>query len=152
MHRNVFETILGAVVLLVAGAFFYFFYKTADIRPKTGYVVSAAFTKIDGLQAGSAVRVSGVKVGQVLDFSLNDNYQAVVRMNINSGVKLPTDTAAVIASEGLLGGKFMSLEPGADEENLKYGDKIAYTQATPSLEEMLGKFIFSMADDNKKKK
>ena len=119
MQRNIVETVLGAIVLLVAGLFLVFFSKTTDIRPSSGYELTAAFSKIDGLDSGSPVKISGVKVGQVLDFKLDhQNFRAIVRMNIQDGIKLPKDTAAVIASSGLLDGKFMTLEPGADEEFL----------------------------------
>lgn len=150
MKRNMFETLLGAVVLLLAGGFFLFFYKTADMAPKTGYNLSAAFSRIDGLETGSAVRLSGVKVGRVTGFSLDDNYQAVVTMNIDNTVRLPSDTAAVIASQGLLDGKFMSLEPGADEEFLQEGDRIVYTQSTPGLEQLLGQVVFSLTNSKDK--
>jgi phospholipid/cholesterol/gamma-HCH transport system substrate-binding protein len=145
MQRNIAETVLGAVVLLVAGGFLFFFYRTTDIKPASGYEITAAFSKIDGLEAGSPVRISGVKVGQVLGFELDkDTYHAIVHMNIDSSVKLPKDTSAVIASAGLLDGKFMTLQPGGDDEPLKPGDRIEFTQSTPSLEQMLGQVIFSM--------
>lgn len=148
MQRNVMETVLGAVVLVVAGGFLTFAYKTIDIAPAEGYEITASFNKIDGLEAGSPVRISGVKVGQVLGFTLDPaNYTAIVRMNIDDGVKIPADTAAVIASAGLLDGKFLSLEPGGDEEMLPPGGKIEYTQSTPGLEQLLGQVIFSMNKD-----
>jgi len=148
MQRNIVETILDAVVLLVAALFSLFFYRTTDIRPATGYELTAAFSKIDGLDAGAPVRVSGVKVGQVLSFKLDPKtYRAIVTMNISADVKLPKDTAAVVASSGLLDGKFMTLEPGADDEMLAPGDRIQYTQSTPSLEQLLGQVIFSMTKE-----
>lgn len=148
MQRNMAETVLGAVVLLVAAGFLFFFYRTTDIKPVSGYEVTASFSKIDGLESGSPVRISGVKVGQVLDFSLDpENYTAIVRMNIADGVKLPKDTAAVISSGGLLDGKFMTLEPGADEEMLEPGGRIEYTQSTPSLEQLLGQVVFSLTKE-----
>ena len=150
MKNNIVETILGAVVLVVAAGFLTFFYKTTDIKPTSGYEITAAFNKIDGLDTGAPVRVSGVKVGQVLNFKLNpENYRAIVRMNIKDGVHLPTDTAAVISSSGMLDGKFMSLEPGADEEFLEPGDQIEFTQSTPSLEQLLGQVIFSLTKEKK---
>lgn len=145
MKRNIVETVLGAVVLIVAAGFLAFFYQTTDIKPSSGYEITAAFNKIDGLETGSAVKISGVKVGQVIGFSLNQKtYRAIVRLNIANGTKIPMDTAAVIASEGLLGGKFLSLEPGSDEEMLEEGDQIEFTQSTPGLEQLLGQVIFSM--------
>ena len=147
MQKNLVETILGAVVLVVAGGFLAFFYKTTDIHPTTGYTLTAVFSTIDGLDTGSPVKVSGVKVGQVMGFSLDPkNYRAIVSMNINDGVQLPKDTAAVIGSSGLLDGKFMSLKPGGDDEMLKPGEQINFTQSTPGLEELLGQVIFSMTN------
>jgi len=148
MKRNIVETVLGAIVLTVAAGFLAFFYETTDIKPTSGYEITAAFSKIDGLETGSPVKISGVKVGQVIGFSLNeDNYRAIVRMNIKNGINIPSDTAAIIASEGLLGGKFMSLEPGSDQEFLEAGDQIEFTQSTPGLEQLLGQVIFSMQKD-----
>lgn len=145
------ETILGGVVLVIAGGFLTFAYKTIDIAPTSGYEITANFSKVDGLEPGSPVRISGVKVGQVMGFSLDpDNYMAVVRMNIDNGVKIPADTAAVVASAGLLDGKFLSLEMGGDEEMIKSGGKIQYTQSTPGLEQLLGQVIFSMNKDKSK--
>lgn len=150
MQKNLIETILGAVVLLVAVGFLFFFYKTTDIAPSTGYTLSAAFTKIDGLEAGSPVRISGVKVGQVTGFKLDEkSYRAIVQMNINDNVKLPRDTVAVIASAGLLDGKFMSLVPGGDEEFFQPGEEIEFTQSTPGLEQLLGQVIFSINKGSK---
>jgi len=152
MQKNLVETILGAVVLVVAGGFLAFFYKTTDIHPTTGYTLTAVFSTIDGLDTGSPVKVSGVKVGQVMGFSLDPkNYRAIVSMNINDGVQLPKDTAAVIGSSGLLDGKFMSLKPGGDDEMLKPGEQINFTQSTPGLEELLGQVIFSMTNGSKDK-
>ncbi|MDY0008971.1 MAG: outer membrane lipid asymmetry maintenance protein MlaD, partial [Bdellovibrionales bacterium] len=145
MKRNIVETAMGAVVLLVAAGFAFFFHTTAQLGGKDGYELKARFSKIDGLENGSAVKVSGVKVGRVLGFSLDpESYQAEVRLTIDNNVKLPRDTAAVIASAGLLDGKFLTLEPGADDDMLAAGDFIEYTQSTPGLEQLLGQVIFSM--------
>lgn len=150
MQRNIAETVLGAVVLLVAGGFLFFFYRTTDIKPASGYELVASFSKIDGLEAGSPVRISGVKVGQVLGFELDkDTYHAIVHMNIDSSIKLPKDTSAIVASAGLLDGKFMTLQPGGDSEMLPPGGRIEFTQSTPSLEQMLGQVIFSVTKNNK---
>lgn len=145
MKQNIIETILGAIVILVAGFFLVFAYKTADLNSVDGYTVYAEFDNSDGLISGTDVRISGVNVGSVSGVSLNkENYRAKATLSIDHAVKLPYDTAAVISSEGLLGGKYLSLEPGADEEMLDEGDTIEFTQATPSLEKLIGQAIFSM--------
>lgn len=148
MQRNMAETVLGAVVLLVAGAFMFFFYRTSDIAPQSGYQLTAEFDKVDGLENGAPVRIGGVKVGQVLGFELNaQTYRAIVHLSIDNQIKLPVDTAAVIQSAGLLDGKFMTLQPGNEDDMLKAGGKIEYTQSTASLEQLLGQVIFSLTKD-----
>ena len=140
---------LGAFVLVVAIAFVVFFQKTADIGTTDGYELQARFTNIDGLDRGTVVRVSGVKVGTVTDYYLDkETYSAVIKMNIEDGVELPYDTAAVITSESLLGGKFLALEPGGDMEMLKAGDIIEFTQSTPSIEKLLGQAIYSLSQQD----
>ena len=151
MQRNLAETILGAAVILVAVAFLLFFNRTVDTgNSSSGYTLIAAFNKVDGLETGSPVRVSGINVGKVTGMKLNaETFQAEVELQINDDVKLPTDTAAVIASAGLLDGKFLTLEPGGDDEMLAPGARIEYTQSTPSLEQLLGQVIFSLTNEKK---
>lgn len=152
MKNNVIETILGAVVLIVAGLFISFAVSTADLKKVKGYTVTANFSNIDGITEGQDVRISGVNIGSVEKIVLDETtYLAQVTLAIDPSVKLPTDTVAKVASEGLLGGKYMSLEPGGEEAFLKEGEKIQYTQSSVNLEEMIGKFIFSAAEGEGKK-
>jgi phospholipid/cholesterol/gamma-HCH transport system substrate-binding protein len=145
MRRNTIETVLGAVVLAVAGLFLLFAYKSADLGSVQGYEVQANFSSTGGLQTGSDVRISGVKVGTVQSQSLDPKtYLAVVSMSIDKSVRLPKDTVAVIASESLLGGKFMALEPGGDPDMIAEGGRIEFTQSTPGIEQLLGQVIFSL--------
>lgn len=151
MKRSVVETVLGAVVILVAGFFLVFSYKTGNAKKIVGYDVIAEFAGVGGLSVGDDVTISGVKVGSVSAVELDPKtYLAEVHMSIAPSVKLPVDTAALISSQSLLGGRYLQLEPGADEEMLKPGGKIQYTQAPQNLEELLGKFIFSMQGDKNK--
>ena len=146
MKRNSVETIMGAVVILLAIGFVYYFQKTTNIGKTGGYELQAKFTKIDGLSRGTPVRISGVDVGKVTDFELDpETYMAIVTLNMNENVKIPFDTAAVINSESLLGGKYLSLEPGSDPEMMGEGDMIEYTQSTPGLEALLGQAIYSFS-------
>lgn len=148
MTRSAIETILGAVVLLIAAYFLVFSYKTGHSGSSgDGFEIYADFSGIGGLKAGDDVTISGVKVGSVSAVELMpDSYLARVRMDLENGLKLPVDTAAAISSQSLLGGRYLALQPGAEEEFLKRGDKIEYTQAPQNLEELLGKFIFSVSD------
>ncbi|MCB1532032.1 MAG: outer membrane lipid asymmetry maintenance protein MlaD [Alphaproteobacteria bacterium] len=151
MKRSVVETILGAVVILGAAAFFLFGYKVGNVATPSGFDLSADFSGIGGLAAGDDVQISGVKVGSVTDVELDaQSYLARVHMSLDPGIELPTDTAAVISSESLLGGRYLALEPGADEEMIKSGGRIQYTQAPQNLEQLLGEFIFSVSEADDK--
>jgi phospholipid/cholesterol/gamma-HCH transport system substrate-binding protein len=151
MGRNAIETVLGAVVLVVAGMFVYFAYTTAEVQAIRGYEVSAAFYKIGGLNKGSDVRVSGIKVGTVSEQGLDpDTFDAVVKMSISSDVKLPTDTVASIASEGMLGGKYVRLEPGVAKTYIEAGGAITKTKDFRSLEDQVGEIIFLATGGNDK--
>jgi len=143
MGHNVVESVMGAVVLLVAGLFVYFAWNTAQIRAVPGYEVSAAFYKIGGLADGSDVRIAGIKVGTVTRHHLDpETFDAVVGMSIAHDVKLPEDTVATITSEGLLGGKYVRLEPGTAKATIQPGGQIVETRNFRSLEDQVGEIIF----------
>ncbi len=151
MRGTLVETLIGAVVLLVAAWFLYFAYSRTEIGPVGGYHVTARFDKIGDLANGADVKISGIKIGTVTGQSLdNETYQAVIEMGIQSGVKLPDDTTAKIASAGLLGGSFVNLEPGGSEDLLKDGGKISYTQGAVDLMGLLGRFIYGSTDSGAK--
>ena len=146
MKHNVIETIMGGVVLVVAGAFIVFAFTTTDLRQVDGYPVEARFDQITGLSVGNDVLISGVRVGSVVDIRLDETtYQAVVRLSLDPAITLYEDAAATVASEGLLGGMFIQLDPGGgfDTEIPPEGE-ILYTQSTPGLEQLLGQVIFSL--------
>ena len=143
MGRNAVETVLGGVVLLVAAAFVWIAYDTAQIRSVKGYTVTAAFTKVGGLGKGADVRVAGIKVGTVTAVKLDPvTYDAMVDLSIEPSVMLPTDSEAVIASEGMLGGMYVRLLPGAAKEHISNGAAIARTRDHRSLEDQVGEIIF----------
>jgi phospholipid/cholesterol/gamma-HCH transport system substrate-binding protein len=141
--RNIVETIVGALVLLVAGVFVFYAFAKSDRSGPNGYEVSARFDRIDGLKRGADVTVSGVKVGSVTDFDLDrKTYQAVVRMVVSSSVGLPLDTNAKVVSESLLGGMVVILEPGSETKMIQPGGEIEKTQGSVPLSELIAKFMF----------
>ena len=152
MSGNVIETVMGAVVLVVAALFLFFAYTTSQVHAVDGYSVTAQFTRIDGIRDGSDVRIAGVKVDSVVHESLDPKtFLATVKMTINPEYKLPEDTVAEIISSSLLGDKYMSLAPGGSEKDIPPGGQIKYTQATASLEDLIGQMIFSQAGAQQKK-
>lgn len=147
MSGNLVESLIGALVLLVAGWFIVFAYERTDVRNAQGYEVSALFSRVDGLSVGSDVRLSGIKIGSVVAQKLDPNtFQAKVTFIVDRAIELPVDTAAAITSEGLLGGSYLSLMPGVEDDMLQAGDLITETQDAVDLLGLIGKFINS---DNK---
>ena len=152
MKTNLLEVVMGAVVLIVCAFFVIFAYSTSQWQPSQGYEVLAKFNRIDGLMRGSDVRLSGVKVGTIKDIQLDpETYLAVVHIFLSPDVKLPKDSAAEIVSESLLGGKFLALVPGGEDEVISAGGEIMHTQAAISLESLIGQFIFSTQEKKDEK-
>jgi phospholipid/cholesterol/gamma-HCH transport system substrate-binding protein len=148
MHRrSIVEVVIGAVVLLVAAGFLAYAIANSGRSAASGYTLYARFDHIDGLGVGNDVRLAGVKVGTVSQERIDpQTFQAVVGFSVRDDIKLPKDSAAIITSESLLGGKYLSLQPGGDEAVLQPGQMVTITQGSVSLEELLGKFIFSMTN------
>ncbi len=150
MRRSVLETITGAAVLLAAAVFVFFAYSTADIGRGGGYEVTAEFDNIGGLSVGADVRMSGIRIGAVSGQRLDtQTFAALVTFSIDPSVSLPTDSSVKIASESLLGGKYVQVTPGAEDDTIPPGGRIRFAQSSVSIEDLIGRFIFSGADDKK---
>jgi len=137
-NRNI---LIGAAMLLVliAGLAAIEIYSA---REKTaGYPLLARFDKAEGVSVGTEVRLAGVTVGKVTRQALDDNFHAVLTLQLDDFVKLPKDSNAAVQTEGLLGAKFIALQPGGDDKNLQAGDEIAYTQSSLSLTDLLDMII-----------
>ncbi len=147
MRRNIIETVMGGVVLIVAASFVVIAFQSGTVGTPMGYVVQAEFDNASGLGPGSEVRMSGVKIGTVQSLELDrDTYFAVVTLSIDESIELPRDTSARIIADGLLGSNFIALEPGGDEEMLQPGKEINFTQGSINVVDLLGRFIFSAAE------
>ena len=142
------ETIMGLVVLVVAAFLLFFAYKVSDLQVVKGYEVTARFLKVGGLNVGSDVRINGIKVGTVIAQKLDtQNYDAEVVMSIAPDIKLPKDSTAVIVGDGLIGDKFIKIEPGTSKDLLANGDEIAKVKDFKTIEDMVGEIIFMVTDN-----
>ena len=118
----------------------------ANFSDNQGYAINAAFDNVGGLKAKALVKIGGVEVGRVHSIEIDPkSYQAVVKMQIQAGVKLPVDTGASIYTAGLLGDQYVTLEPGGAEDNLKPGGKVQITQSAVILEQLIGQLLFEKA-------
>lgn len=149
--RSLAEVAAGAIVLAVAAVFLGYavLHSGRGAVTADGMQLSASFDRIDGLGNGADVRIAGVKVGTVTDSRIDpQSFAAVLTLKVDRNLKLPTDTSAEITSEGLLGGKYVSLVPGGSDKLLADGSRITETQGSVSLESLLGRFIFSVTQMN----
>ena len=151
MRKKPVETIMGLVVLAIAFLFLIFAYNVSDLQVVKGYNLSAEFLKVGGLSVGSDVRINGIKIGTVTSQHLNaEDYTVVVNFSIASDVKLPKDSVVSIVSDGLMGDKFVKIEPGMAKEFLSEGDYFNKTKDFKTLEDMVGEIIFMVTDGGEK--
>lgn len=144
MKRSVIETVMGAAALSVAIFFLFYAFNKTSSGSVSGYQIVAEFDNATGLNVGTDVRLAGVKVGSVVEQSLDkETYYALVTMEIDEGLPLPKGTSARVLSENLLGGSYVSLVPGSDDDSLQSGDVILDTQGAVDIVDLLGRFIFS---------
>lgn len=135
------ETILGAIVVIVAVGFFAFAAAQAGQSGATnGYDLTARFQRVDGISVGSDVRVSGVKVGAVRAITLDpETYLAKLTLSINSSVHVLDDSTARVATDGLLGGAYIAIEP-AGMAPLPANGEIPNTQGSVDLLTLFASF------------
>ena len=152
--RNLAEVAAGAVILAVAVLFLGYAVLnsgrgTAIVGGGDGTRLTARFDRIDGISNGADVRIAGVRVGSVTETRIDpQTFGAELTMRVDGGLKLPDDTSAEVTSEGLLGGRYVSLVPGGSDKVLADGGRITNTQGSVSLESLLGRFIFSVTQMN----
>ncbi len=137
-NRNI---LIGAAVLLALLAGVAAIHINSARQATAGYPLLARFNKAEGVLPGTEVRLAGVAVGKVTAQKLDENFKAILTLRLADSVKLPTDSNAAIQTDGLLGSKFISLQPGGDEKTLQAGEEIAYTQSSLSLQDLLDMII-----------
>ena len=143
LKRSTLEIVMGLVVLIGAGIFSVLVYQASDIKSADGYLLHAEFGTTGGLSIGDEVRLSGIKVGQIVGQSLDPvTYAARIDMRIDETVQLPSDSSARITAASLLGGNFLELLPGAGEDVMPEGTIIFDTRDPVSLSDLLGKVVF----------
>ena len=151
MGKKSIETLVGVFVLLGMAGLVFLALKAANLGSVgngDAYTVQARFDNIGGLKPRAPVRAAGVTVGRVKSIMLDPKtFQGVVTLDIDRGYNFPKDTSAKILTAGLLGDQYVGLEPGGDEVNLAAGATIAQTQSAVVLENLIGQFLTSKADN-----
>ena len=73
-----------------------------------------------------------------------------MKVSLDAKAKVPSDSSIAVKSESLLGGRYLAIEPGADEAMLADGGEIKFTQSGVSFEDLIGKLIFTNNEEKKK--
>jgi phospholipid/cholesterol/gamma-HCH transport system substrate-binding protein len=146
MRRFNMETAVGLFLLAGILCLAYLSIRLGKLELNGGDTVqvTARFSSVTGLKAGTDVEIAGVPVGKVDSISIRD-FQAVVRMRIQRGIGLPDDTIASVKTRGLIGDVYISLSPGASDRMIPPGGRIRETEAAVDLEGLIGQFIHGSA-------
>ncbi|MBT3553878.1 MAG: MCE family protein [Rhodospirillaceae bacterium] len=142
MHEDTRNILVGAVTVIALVWVGVLSFSSSKIEGGgSGTTIHAIFNRIDGLQVGDEVRIAGIKIGKVIGMRLDSDFAATVDMNIETDAKLPIDTSAAIHTEGLFGSKFIVLEAGAEDEEIKAGDTLDQTQDSVVVQDLLDLII-----------
>lgn len=146
MRRFNMETAVGLFLLAGILCLAYLSIRLGKLELNGGDTVqvTARFSSVTGLKAGTDVEIAGIPVGKVDSISIRD-FQAVVRMRIQRGIGLPDDTIASVKTRGLIGDVYISLSPGASDRMIPPGGRIRETEAAVDLEGLIGQFIHGSA-------
>ena len=143
MRSNLIEVFLGLMVITISIGFLSLLYVKVDffsLKDKP-FSLIAKFDDINGILAGSSVKMSGVDIGSVKEIDIDLNtFQAIVTMDFNNKYKFPDDSEASIQTDGLLGGSYVSIIPGGSDIFLANNQEIAFTQGSTSLINLMLKF------------
>ncbi len=145
MRYSPFETAIGFLVLIAAIAFGGYAVTSQRLwtSPQDTYQLEARFDTIGGVTTGTDVKISGVKVGRVAGFKLDPlTFEASLQIEIPSHIALPTDSAIRIASDGLLGGSHIQIEPGYNVDMFKEGDAFELTYGATNLMDLISGAVF----------
>jgi phospholipid/cholesterol/gamma-HCH transport system substrate-binding protein len=152
MNRRSVDVLVGLFVLLGFASLVFLAMRAGNMSGSFGltdtYEAVARFDNIGGLKPRAAVRSAGVVVGRVTAISFND--QAEVTLALDRRYGFPKDSSAKIMTSGLLGDQYIGLEPGADSEMLREGDRITMTQSAVVLENLIGQFLYGKAAEGGK--
>lgn len=151
MRDSLFETLIGFLVVAVAGTFLFFsLQQRSEASPRDSYTLNAKFNRVDGIAVGSDVRLAGVKVGTVSDIKLDEKtYKAVVSFTVRNGIEIPDDSTAQVASDGLLGGAYLGLMVGGSFDYIAPGGTMEFTRGSVDLLSVLSEFASSAGGGSK---
>ncbi|WPX97812.1 MlaD family protein [Candidatus Fokinia crypta] len=146
--RSIDVTIGVIVIALTIFAIIIVFKHDTTVLETSKYTLRGEFERVDGIRVGSDVKIAGVKIGKVSEISINEDYLAVLKIEIVGDLKIPSDSVAEIISDSLIGSKYVNINVGSSSQYLADDGKFEWTQPPVNIESLVGKYIFGI--DNTK--
>lgn len=149
MNNRTIELLVGCFVLAGLAAVFYLALQvgSAQFFDRDNYELEARFGSASGVNPGSRIEIAGVRIGTVKDISLNDNFYAIATLELPNDIQLDDDTIASVKTSGLIGDRFIELDPGGSGFPLEPGDMIVDTESALDIESLISRFALGGIDD-----
>ncbi|BCL60408.1 outer membrane lipid asymmetry maintenance protein MlaD [Desulfomarina profundi] len=148
MKNSTLEILVGLFMIIGFCAFGYLALQLGEVSFLTSgstYTIKAEFDNVAGVKKGASVQVAGVPVGSVADISLGEDDVAVLTLQLDNDLQVPTDSMASVKSQGIIGDKYIQLSLGGEEEMFKPGDVLRETESSLDIESLISKFAFGSA-------
>lgn len=153
MNKQTLHTLVGAAALLVAAFVFVISHQGGPRETASGYPIVGRFASIDGIGVGTKVLLTGIEIGKVAGYTYDlEGQRAIVTFTIEDDIKIPLDSVALIVSDGLLGSKYIKIQPGGEIDMMQGGDEFEYVQDAIAFEEILEKVILNAEQQRNKNK
>ena len=144
MKKNTVEIVVGVLVIIFSILFVLFTMKITNKKlNEEFYRLYAVFDNIEGVNIGTKVKIGGIEIGEVEKLNIDTDYRVKLVLKIKKDMLLPVDSNIKIATSGLIGGKYLRVDVGGDEEYLKNNDHFEYTESTMDLEDMITRFMLN---------
>ena len=144
MKKNTVEIVVGVLVIIFSIVFVMFTMKITNKKlNEEFYRLYAVFDNIEGVNIGTKVKIGGIEIGEVEKLNIDTDYRVKLVLKIKKDMLLPVDSNIKIATSGLIGGKYLRVDVGGDEEYFKNNDHFEYTESTMDLEDMITRFMLN---------
>lgn len=144
MQRNYIESFLGFCIVILTLSLLWVFFQKNDVKTNGDLLsVNAYFQTVAGISKGTDVKLGGVKVGRVLDVKLDpDSLSPLLVIGLDKSYKIPSDSSFAVKSEGLMGGKYISVEVGPGQDPITEGQIFYNNQSSLDLESVVSQVVF----------
>ena len=151
MKTNKIELTTGVAVIIFAIIFVLFTMKVTNRNiNRDYYTLTAYFENVEGVNVGTKVKIGGIDIGSVNKIFIDENYRPTLELKINKNIKLPIDSNLKVSTSGLIGGKYLKVLVGGEEEYFVNGDGFEFTESTMDLEDLITRFMFNKVSNENK--